>query len=369
MRVLYVYPIMVELGGAERVFIQKMNLLATRSGYEVFFVTYNQGSHPLSFALDEKVHHEDLGVFTYTHYQYKGLRRLWEYVKRRRMLRQRLTAKVKELQPDIIITSTAGDFPLLCQCKGKQSSVIVESHACYHHLVDYGAMTIWNRIDLFRRYQWLRKVDRIVTLTDADARRWKKHYQQVVVIPNIVHLNTTGRYSSQDEKRIIYAGRFAEVKGMTELAATWELIYQKHPDWRLDAYGNGDDRELQGVEGLHVHSAVPDPMPYYCDSSMLLLTSRDEPFGLVMPEAMSCGLPVVAFDTDGSSSIITDGEDGFVVKSSNCEAFARQVCRLIEDVELRKRMGQCAIANARRFSAENILSQWETLFKSLVAAK
>ena len=369
MRVLYVYPIMVELGGAERVFIQKMNLLATRSGYEVFFVTYNQGSQPLPFRLDEKVHYEDLGVFTYTQYQYKGLRRLWEYVSRNRLLQKRLTKKVKELQPDIIITSTAGDFPLLCQCKDSHTSVIVESHAGYRHLVDYGVLTIWNRLDLRKRHRWLQKVDSIVVLTEADANRWRQRYRQVTVIPNIVNLNTTGHYSTQQNKRIIFAGRFVEVKGITELVTIWRLVHQRHPDWQLDAFGNGDAAELLGVEGLCVHSAVPNPIPHYCDSSLLVLTSREETFGLVMPEAMSCGLPVVAFDTDGSSSIISDGEDGFVVKGRDCEAFAGQVCRLIEDVELRKRMGQCAIANAQRFSAENILSQWETLFDSLVAAK
>ena len=369
MRILYLYPIMVELGGTERVFTQKMNMLAVHGGYEVFFLTYNQGSHPLPFQLNEKVHHEDLEVFTYIQYQYNGLRRLWEHVKRKRLLRERLSAKVREIRPDIMITSTAGDFPLLCQCKEHRASVIVESHAGYHQLVDYTAMSIWNRMDRHRRYRWLRRVDSIVVLTEADAKRWRKHYPQVSVISNIVNLNTTGRYSTQKNKRIIFAGRLAPIKGITELATVWKLVYQRHPDWQLDVFGNGDDTELQSVPGVHVHAAVPDVIPYYCDSSIFLLTSREEPFGLVMPEAMSCGLPVVAFDTDGSSCIITDGEDGFIVKNRDCEAFARHVCHLIEEEELRRRMGQRAIASAQRYSIHNIISQWESLFESLVAKK
>lgn len=369
MRVLYVYPIMIELGGTERVFIQKMNMLATHCGYEVFFLTYNQGIHPLPFKLNEKVRHEDLGVFTYRQYQYTGFRRIWEYIKRKRMLRKRLSEKVRQLRPDILITSTAGDFPLLCKCKEKNSSLIVESHAGYHQLVDYATMSIWNCIDLYRRYKWLRRVDSIVVLTEADAKRWRKHYQQVCVISNIVNLNTTHFYSNQENKRIIFAGRLAKVKGLTELVTIWKNVYRRHPDWLLDVFGNGDDKELQSVEGLIVHAAVPDLIPYYCESSMLLLTSREEPFGLVMPEAMSCGLPVVAFETDGSNSIITEGKDGFIVKDRNCEVFAQQVCNLIEDIELRRRMGRCAIAKAQRYSVDHIMSKWESLFESLVATR
>lgn len=369
MRVLYVYPIMVESGGVERVLIQKMNILSTRCGYDVFFLTINQGTLPLPFKLDEAVQYEDLNVLTYIEYRYKGLRRLWEHVKRKRLLRQRLSAKIQELHPDIMITSTAGDFPLLCQYRKNYSSVIVESHAGYRHLVDYSANSFWNGIDQRRRYRWLRKVDSIVTLTEIDAKRWKQHYRQVVVIPNIVHLNTTKHYSTLENKRIIFAGRLAEIKGIKELATIWKLVYQRHPDWQLDVYGNGDDTELQNIEGLYVHAAVPDPTPYYCESSMILLTSRKEAFGLVIPEAMSCGLPVVAFDTDGSSSIITDGEDGFVVKGRDFEAFAGRICQLIEDKELRLRMGHLAITVAQRYSVDCIISQWQKLFDSLLAAK
>jgi glycosyltransferase involved in cell wall biosynthesis len=85
----------------------------------------------------------------------------------------------------------------------------------------------------------------------------------------------------------------------------------------------------------------------------------------VIPEAMSCGLPVVSFEGDGPCDIITDGVDGFIVKDRNIEAFANRVCQLMEDTELRKHMGQTAIFSVQRYSVEHIMPMWQELFESL----
>ena len=99
---------------------------------------------------------------------------------------------------------------------------------------------------------------------------------------------------------------------------------------------------------------------------MLLLTSLFEPFGLVLPEAMSCGLPVVSFDCPyGPADIITDGVDGFLIKNRDVQAFADRVCQLIEDKELRVRMGQAAIKSSQRYRADVIMPKWKELFERL----
>ena len=101
---------------------------------------------------------------------------------------------------------------------------------------------------------------------------------------------------------------------------------------------------------------------------MLLLTSIYEPFGLVMPEAMSCGLPVVAFDCPyGPADIITDGVDGFLIRNRDVRAFADRVCQLIEDEALRRQMGQKAIVSAQRYAPERIMPLWKELFESLLS--
>ena len=101
---------------------------------------------------------------------------------------------------------------------------------------------------------------------------------------------------------------------------------------------------------------------------MLLLTSRYEPFGLVLPEAMSCGLPVVSFDCDyGPREIITDGIDGYLVPLANVDLFAERICQLIENPDLRQKMGKAGVLSSQRFSPEKIMPQWKSLFERIVS--
>ena len=364
MKIVYVYPTLASWGGVERILIEKMSLLACEDGYEVFALTYNQGNHPVPFQLDARVHHIDLGVRTHVQYQYQGIRRWIEGWKRRRWLRQRMKQTLREISPDVIVTTTSGELSLLCQQKG-DTPLIVESHGGYDHLIDYPSMNWLHRWDIRNRYRLLRKASAIVSLTDSDAQKWQAVYPHVWVIPNVVHLNPANLYSQVDQKRIIFAGRLAEQKGIPELIAMWRIVQQRHPDWQLDIYGEGDRERLQQTaKGLQFFSPVADIFSKYRESSMLVLTSRWEPFGLVIPEAMSCGLPVVSFEGDGPNCIITDGVDGFIVKDRDIKIFADRVCQLIEHPELRQRMGRSAVQSVLRYTAERILPMWKELFES-----
>ncbi len=86
----------------------------------------------------------------------------------------------------------------------------------------------------------------------------------------------------------------------------------------------------------------------------------------LLPEAMSCGLPVVSFDCPyGPAEIITDGVGGFLIKNLDFQAFADRVCRLIENKELRVRMGLAAIKSSQRYREDVIMPKWKELSESL----
>ena len=115
-----------------------------------------------------------------------------------------------------------------------------------------------------------------------------------------------------------------------------------------------------------LHKPTIDIFEKYVNSSLLLLTSLYEPFGLVIPEAMSCGLPVVAFDCPyGPADIITDGIDGFVVKKRDVSFFSERVCMLLENKKMRIQMGQAAIASSQRYRPNIIMPKWKILFDTI----
>ena len=106
-----------------------------------------------------------------------------------------------------------------------------------------------------------------------------------------------------------------------------------------------------------------DVIKYYTTSAVFLSTSRWEGFGLVITEAMECGLPVVSFRTDGPSEIISDGENGYLIDNYNMEQYMEKLELLMRDEDLRRKMSEQAIRRAKDFHIENILQEWEEQLK------
>lgn len=368
MKLLYVHYAIATFGGIERVIVDKINYLANM-GYEVFCITVNQGPHPLSFKLNDNIHYEDLKVQTYLQYNYKGLRRYWERFKRNLLLNKRLYEKIKQIRPDIILTSTNSYITDLVRFKGN-IPLIVEVHTGFDYIRDNIDTSWYYHFVLKRLLKTLNKVNGIVVLTENDSLKWKKHYHNVTVIPNVVHLNTSGNHSLCNNKRAIFVGRNCKHKAIPDLLKIWQMVHSRHPDWQLDMYVEKEITELtEEVQRLNSNINIFPPdsniMDHYMQSSMLLLTSLYESFSLVIAEAMSCGIPAVSFESDGPCSIITDEKDGFIVKNRSLEEFANRVCQLIEDVNLRQQMGQHAIKSVQRFSAEIVMPKWKELLDSM----
>ena len=371
MKILYVYDVIARHGGMERVIVDKMNCFSQLEDMNVYLLTTNQGCHPIPFKLDQKVHYEDLGVQTHLQYRYHGLRRLWEGYRRNRLLEKRMTEKILDVQPDVIICTTSRLVSTMVHLKG-HIPLVIESHSDFENVLECEHDSWLNRIKRIMRYRQIQKASVIVTLTEEDAKAWRTIHSKVVVIPNLAHLNDTNMNSDCMSHHAIYMGRYCNQKGLPELLKVWTLVHQKHPDWILDMYGDGELGEWLRKEvsrlniGIQVHEPVDDVFSCYCNSSMLMLTSTWEPFGLVIPEAMSCGVPVVSFaGLKGPDSIINDGYDGFLIENRNVDIFANRVCQLIEDNVLCQRLGKNAIKSSQRYKTDTIIPLWRGLIESL----
>ena len=120
------------------------------------------------------------------------------------------------------------------------------------------------------------------------------------------------------------------------------------------------------MDTLYLEEQTPDIIRNYCRSSIFVLSSRYEGFGMVITEAMSCGVPPVSFTCPcGPRDIIDDGKNGLLVENGNIEMLAEKICYLIENDEIRRKMGQQARIDAERFNIEQIAEQWKQLFESL----
>lgn len=371
MRILYVTDALAVWGGIERVLSDKMNYLVREYGYDVYVVTADQGGHPIPFPLDERINVKDMNIRFHQQYHYHGFKRILKYWELEHLFRNRLESYINDVRPDVISCIRDGYASVVLSMK-KHAPVIFESHAMYRDVV-FENSTFLHRIVTVLKRRKLRKLNQLVALTQGDADDWKRVCQHVCVIPNVVHLNETGNYSLCKNKIVIFAGRFDIQKDFGTLLKVWALVHQRYPDWVLNVYGNGQLRPnfeklvAEQNQNVNIHPAIHDIMDKYRESSMLLMSSLYEPFGLVLVEAMSCGLPVVAFNCPyGPADIINDGIDGFLVEDRNIEAFADRVCQLMADEDLRLQMGRAAVLSAQRYKSETIMPKWRKMFDVIV---
>lgn len=371
MKILYINDAWAIWGGLERVLIEKMNYLADDECYEIFTFTFNQGTHPLSYPLGPKVIHRDLNVQLHHQYRYHGFKKYYYKYKLQYLLIKRLRSGIKEVLPDIIVCPRIELLDYIFKVKGS-IPLIYECHSSCKWIASEKDSLLW-RIKRYYLKRQTKKVQMVVSLTEGDATEWRKFSNHVCVIPNVVHLNEGDTYSDCAAKSVIFVGRFSKQKDVGSLLAIWALVHRRHPDWSLHVYGGyGEvkDKFLTEIKqmdaNIQVHEPTSDIIEKYKENSILLMTSFYEPFGLVLPEAMSCGLPVISFDCPyGPLDIITHDVDGFLVRKRNIEEFAEKVCQLIENQELRVRLGRSGIQSSKRYDVSFIIPRWKRLFEQL----
>ena len=213
-------------------------------------------------------------------------------------------------------------------------------------------------------------IDHIVVLSEK-AKQSFSSYSNVHVIPNAVPFESHEQ-SLLTNPDIVLVGRLSEEKGLERLVPIAKHLKNEYPSWKISLVGNGEIRE--DLERLFKESNLEDYIVFkgvvkdvnkiYLEASIYAMTSHFEAFPMVLLEAQSCGLPVVAFDCpEGPSQIIHDGEDGFLIRNGDCDAFAKQLMVLMDDYNLRKQFGNKAYLNSINYSEKSIIKKWNTLFK------
>lgn len=376
MKIAYYLPSLEAPGGLERIITFKANYFAEH-GDDVTIITSELEGRKPYFPLSPQVRHIDLGVpFDYPYSQSRAIKIL-KYPFRYYRFRKRFIRILQELRPDITISTLRRELTFLNEIKDG-SIKIGEFHVTRY---SYGAEALDNRSSVLQGVKklWnkrlirnLSRLKRVVLLTHEEAGFWPE-LDNLSVIPNPI-ITPLDRVSDCTEKRVIAAGRYATQKGFDRLIDSWALVARKHPSWSLHIYGDGFLREeLQAqidrlglTNSCHLEHTVENIADEYCKSSIFVLSSRFEGFGMVITEAMGCGVPPVSFACPcGPRDIIDDGVNGLLVENGNLEEMAEKINYLIENDEIRRKMGGKAWQDARKYKMENIARQWKELFQSI----
>jgi len=381
MKIFYIYTALTTVGGADRVLIQKANWLADH-GYDITIVTESQAGKPITFPLSKNVKHVDLGVDFDKEYGHILPIRAFIYFKLMREYKKRLQKFIINGKPDFVINTLGRELGILTSMKDS-SIKIGETHTTQYHLRNFHLMEqqgcIYKLIAKYSRKKQIslaKKLKAIVLLTPQDKEDWQG-ITTTYVIPNSIPVYPK-EASTLENKRAIVVGRYNDAKGYEYLIEAWKIVHQKHPDWTLDIFGSGEmhDNVKMWIEEnnltdtMIMNEPTNNIMEEYHNSSICIISSRYEGFSMVMLEAMASGVPCVSFDCPfGPRNIIRNGEDGILVEYLNSQALADNICKLIENTALRKELGAAARINILRFTQDEVMKKWTTLFDTIIKKK
>lgn len=381
MKILYIINRMTNLAGIERILTCKMNYLSESAHHQILLTTYEQEGMPLSFQQSENILYRPIYAPMPIREASPIIEWLKAYYHARKVFRKEFVDLINNIRPDIIIC-TVYSFQvmdiIINTARKTGAKSILESHTkgetvtiaykySYNHLL-YKLFSLWDKYIMSS----LKNCHCVVTLTKHDMAYWQQYAQRIEVIPNMLTI-IPKRVIDYNAKRVISAGRYMYEKGFDRLLDAWHLLSEEYNDWHLYIFGNEDRTPYQYIvdqynmnNRVHLMPATDDIAEEFSKSSIYVMSSRYEGFGLVLAEAMSCGLPCISFDCPyGPRNIIKDGEDGIIVENGNTEALSQALIRIMSDTTLRQTMGEKASMNIRRYCPKTIMKQWEMLFDDL----
>ena len=379
MRIVYCIDSINYIGGIQRVTVTKANAMADVPDCEVWILVADNSGDRV-FEVSPKVRIVDLGVDYYK----DDWKSRWNVLKgifiKRRDHRVKMRAALGRIGPDIVVSVGQSEKFFLPFIKVASKPAFIRE---IHFTSDYrklNASGLFEKVSAsvatFIDYHLLiSRYDKIVLLSEDDRRtNWRAKARNLAVIPDpLCHLPE--RVSTLDNKVVIAVGRLVRVKNFSSLVRAWRKVNERFPDWELHIWGEGEEKNmLEGlISRLGLGGSVKlmgysaDIMTQYPDASIFSLSSLFEGFGMVIVEAMSCGLPVVSYDCPcGPGAIIRDGVDGFLVPPGDEDALSERICELIENEDVRRRMGKAALANAGRFDIDSVIPLWMDLFKESI---
>lgn len=350
MKILFLVPALFNSGGIERMTTSLANMLVEKLNCEIDIVVHSKDVKSF-FSLDERIQVKSLGLTGRVRYK-------------RITAAKRLRKLLKE-----------GSYSLLFNVDVAmiQIAILARPWSLGVKMVtwEHFSMATASCIGRMKRYVAALLSKHTVVLTSSDRNEYPKCLQhRVCVIPNYTTVNKMGVISGE-EKMVLSVGRLETVKGFDLLIMAWKKVKEKFPDWKLVIAGEGSQRNnLQQMiskrnlgGSITLYGATSNIGELYLKSSLYVLPSRNEPFGLVLIEAKSFGLPIVSFDCPyGPKEIVRHRKDGILVEPENVDLLAKELMQLMASPATRNQYSVEALMDyERNWSVGSVLEKWRKI--------
>lgn len=217
-------------------------------------------------------------------------------------------------------------------------------------------------------------LDYFVVVSEKLANFYKDRLKcKVVGIPNFLDKISTCE-TSLPLNRVITVGRLSEEKGVIDLVRTFKLVHDVIPDIHYDIIGEGQERlniekeikklKLENAITIHGYQDQTYIDEYYKKSSLFLMGSFTESFGLVLAESMNYGVPCISFTSaEGANDLIINGVNGFLICNRDKNAMAKKIIEILRDPEYLKELSKVAKKTSNKFSKKEVIKTWKNLLE------
>lgn len=288
------------------------------------------------------------------------------YLRRKLMIQA-----IKNCDADIII-STRVLFSNWLGKYGKSSSIKIAQEHNHHN---YNEKVIKKTVNSLDRIDYFMPVSR--ELRDFYDGLLKEKDTKCMYIPHCLdYFPSDDEVSNLENKRIISVGRLSKEKGFLDLVDVFKLVYDFDNNIRFDIVGDGEERQaivdrihevgMERVITVHGFKNKKELGELYRNADLYVMTSFTESFGLVLVEAESYKLPILAFDSaQGAKEIIVNNENGYLINNRNKEIMAKKILELMENSELKVQLGNAGRKFAEKYKIENVSREWEEFISNI----
>lgn len=348
--ILIVVPDLNNPAGTERAAISLANSLT--HDYEVTLLSLTEQKNELFFDIEPKVQLIYLDAPANTSITEKAAWFYYCYINIRKVIKRH------NINVLIGLTHNVNCVISLFSSRG------IKAIGCEH--IDYATIPKTSKLIINKAYP---KLNALVVLSDQAYANTKHLNKNVVIIPNPLSFESK-ESSTLGNNRILMVGRLSKEKGIERILPLAKYMLNNYPNWYIEIFGDGSLRAdienmitQNALSNVRLNSSVRDIKTEYLNSSIYLSTSYTEALPMSFLEAMQCGVPVISYKHPGSDALIANNVNGIVVESEN--QLIQQTSSLIEDIELRKTLGQNGKIFSSKFTTPKIKLQWTTLLESL----
>lgn len=239
-------------------------------------------------------------------------------------------------------------------------STKARKYACEH--INFYSIPKVSRFCMQLGYPFL---DGVIALSKTAKEKLHRLNKTIHIIPNSIPFDVNDT-TLKKEKTIIMVGRISPEKGYDRVVAIAKELRNRIPQWKIEIWGDGPDynniRDFYKKEKvddfLIMKKSTKDITEVYTRASLLIMTSYTEALPMVIIEANAFGIPVVAYECEGTIELINEGVNGYIVDDNDYMQFADRIMQVISEDNVYKTFSNSSLDVSKKFSNDEIRKRW-----------